>query len=133
MPTRIPVGKRSEIAIYRLVALTCVSTGALGILLPLLPTTPFLLLALWAASRGAPELAESLRKHPRHGPMLRAWEQQRAIPVPARILATVMLSVSAGLLVLTGIDALLLTAILALFAVVCVWVWTRPVPRRNAS
>lgn len=128
-PARHPAGTRSGVAVYRLLAMVCLSTGTLGLLLPLLPTTPFLLLALWAASRGAPELAESLRNHPHHGPVLRAWERHRAIPVPARILATVMLSLSAGVLLASGIGPLLLGAILALFAVVCAWIWTRPVPK----
>jgi len=39
---------------YRALALSAVAAGSLGLLLPVLPTVPFLLVALWAASRGAP-------------------------------------------------------------------------------
>ncbi|NKI35349.1 DUF454 domain-containing protein [Wenzhouxiangella sp. XN79A] len=124
------IGLRSTV--YRLLALVCLSAGTLGLLLPLLPTTPFVLLALWAASRGAPELAETLRDHPRHGPLLRGWEQHRAIPRRARILAVAMLAFSALTLWIGGIRGEVLIALLVLFAGIGTWVWTRPDPSERA-
>ena len=54
--------------LYRVLAVSALGAGALGLLLPLLPTTPFILVALWASARGAPEWHERIRTHPRLGP-----------------------------------------------------------------
>lgn len=56
----------------------CIGLGAAGLVVPLLPTTPFLLVAAWAASKGSPRLARWLHHHPRLGPTLQAWREQRA-------------------------------------------------------
>ncbi len=50
-----------------------------GILLPLLPTTPFLLLAAFAFARSSPRLEAWLLNHPRLGPPIRDWRDQGAI------------------------------------------------------
>ena len=52
----------------------CVGLGALGVVMPLFPTTPFLLVAVWAFSRSSPELAEKIRNHPVVGPFIRDWQ-----------------------------------------------------------
>ena len=55
-------------------------------MLPLVPTTPFLLLALWATSKGSPELHERIRTDPRFRPTLEAWQRDRAVPLKAKLL-----------------------------------------------
>lgn len=66
----------------------------LGIFLPLLPTTPFLLLASACYARGSPRLHQWLRNHPTFGKFLRDFEDGRGIPLRAKILALVMMWVS---------------------------------------
>ena len=61
-----------------------VGLATAGAFLPLLPTTPFLLIALWAFTASAPAWAERRRRHPKFGPLLVAWEQRRAIPVTGK-------------------------------------------------
>ncbi|MFN4175666.1 YbaN family protein [Phenylobacterium sp.] len=70
--------------------------------MPLLPTTPFLLVALWAFARGAPDLADKLRAHPKYGPYIRDWEDRRAIPRKAKAASVVMMSASWTGLALTS-------------------------------
>ncbi|MGO4315917.1 YbaN family protein [Agrobacterium tumefaciens] len=64
-----------------------VATGIVGAFLPVLPTTPFLLLALWCFSRSSPKLEAWLLTHPRFGPSLRQWRERGAIARKAKIAA----------------------------------------------
>lgn len=73
-----------------------VGLGIVGIVLPLFPTTPFLLVALWAFSRSSPELAERIRAHHLAGPYVRDWEDEGVIPTGAKILAVVMMTAMFG-------------------------------------
>lgn len=69
----------------------CLALGVVGIFLPVLPTTPFILLAAWCFSRGSKRLHEWLLNHKRFGPMVRDWEESRVIRMRAKVLATVMI------------------------------------------
>ena len=70
----------------------CVGLGALGVVMPLFPTTPFLLVAVWAFSRSSPELAEKIRNHPVVGPFIRDWQDAGVIPTKAKVFAVVMMA-----------------------------------------
>lgn len=103
-----------------------------GIAVPLLPTTPFLLLALYCATRGSESLQRWMFEHPRFGPMLREWDERQAIPLSGKLLSAVGL-IAAGVvawprLSSVGAQVALVAALLAISA----YVWSRPGPRRQA-
>src|SRR5690606_7017935 len=60
-----PARSRTSVIFYRTLGLGFVGLGAIGAVLPLMPTTVFLLLAVWAFARGSPELGERLYADPR--------------------------------------------------------------------
>jgi len=74
-----------------------VAVGFVGAFLPLLPTTPFLILAAACFARSSPRLENWLLNHRQFGPMLRAWREHGAIPVKAKILACLGMSIGYAL------------------------------------
>lgn len=68
--------------------------GAVGTVVPGLPTTPFMLLALWAFSKSSQRLHDWLYAHPVFGPPLQQWRSHRVIPARAKLLAVATMAVS---------------------------------------
>ena len=70
---------------------------SIGIFLPLLPTTPFVLLAAYCFSRGSERWERWLLEHPRLGPIVHDWRATRAVPLRAKQAATVMMALSCAI------------------------------------
>ena len=69
--------------------------GFIGAFLPVIPTVPLMILALWGFSNGSESLHHWLYNHPKFGQSLRDWDQYRMIPVKAKIMSISMMSLSA--------------------------------------
>ncbi|MGQ7247788.1 YbaN family protein [Halomonas sp. V046] len=118
---------------YLVLAWLSFGLGVLGAFVPLLPSTCFLLVAVWAASRGSPRFAAWIRAHPRFGPTVVAWEESGAIPRHAKGLAVVMLSVSIVVLLFTvSLWWLKIGLVVGLIAL-AIWIVTRPEPVSSSS
>jgi uncharacterized protein len=108
--------------------LVAMALGLVGIILPLLPTTPFLLLAAFCFARSSPALHDWIVHHPRLGPPLQDWRHHGAISRKAKIAAVAMLTFALG----TGILADLGPRVLAIQGViliaVAIFLLTRPSP-----
>lgn len=111
---------------WRVLALVAVLLGLLGVVLPGLPTVPFLLLAAWAGGKGWPALEAWLLAHPRHGEHIRRWRASGAVPRRAKWLASGMMLSSAGLLWLTALPLWAKASVPLLMLAVAVWLWRRP-------
>jgi hypothetical protein len=74
-----------------------VGLGLLGIFLPVLPTTPFLLLATACYARSSRRIFNWLLKHPHSGPLIREWREHRAMPYRAKRMALILIALSFGL------------------------------------
>ena len=64
-----------------------IGLGAVGALLPIMPTVPFLLLAVYCFARSNPEWERRILDHPHWGPQVRDWQERRAISRPAKTMA----------------------------------------------
>ena len=81
-------------AVYFLLGWSFFGLGALGTVVPGLPTTPFMLLALWAFSRSSKKFHDWLYSHKLFGPPLNQWRDHRVIPNKARFLSIVTMIAS---------------------------------------
>ena len=115
-------------ALWLSAGLVALLLGAVGIFLPLLPTTPFVLLAAWAAANGSEKLHAWLLAHRQFGPMIRDWQDGGAVSRRAKWLASIMMSASAILMLLLMPDRWMAAPGIVVMAVVAAWLWHRPEP-----
>ena len=107
--------------------LLCVALGVIGAFLPVMPTVPFLLLALWAFARSSDRLHGWLLNHPRFGPPLRSWQEHGAIPARAKLLSVGSMGVAAvWLAFFSGVPVWAMALALAIMAYGAWFVLTRP-------
>jgi len=77
----------------------CFALGVIGVVLPGLPTTGPMLLALACFSKGSDRLRNWLLEHRLFGPPLKRWHEERTIPFKAKVMALLMMTLSgAGIL-----------------------------------
>ncbi|QCI99035.1 YbaN family protein [Agrobacterium larrymoorei] len=107
-----------------------VATGIVGAFLPVLPTTPFLLIALWCFSKSSPKLEAWLLSHPKFGEPLRNWRENGAIPRRAKIAAVSLMTMSYAIFWFGTEPPPLRAAIVAAVMIgAALFVTTRPEPR----
>jgi hypothetical protein len=112
--------------LWRALALACVVLGMIGIVVPGLPTVPFLIVAAWAGSRGWPKLEAWLLTHPKHGPAIQRWRDHGAVPRRAKWAASVMMVLSAAIVAATAAPLWAKVGLPLCMACVAVWLWRRP-------
>jgi uncharacterized membrane protein YbaN (DUF454 family) len=86
-PAEAPLPTGARRIGWLVLGLVLVGIGIIGVFVPLLPTTDFMLLALPCFARSSPRLERWLVEHPVFGPPIRAWRKHRAIPRHAKIAA----------------------------------------------
>ncbi len=111
-----------------LLAYASLGLGLVGILVPGLPTVPFVLLAAFAAARGSERLHRWLLAHPQFGPMIRDWQAQGAVSRRAKWLATLMMSACAAIMFLVAPKTWMAASGSTIMALVALWLWRRPEP-----
>jgi uncharacterized membrane protein YbaN (DUF454 family) len=104
-----------------------VGLAVLGLFLPVLPTTPFLLLASSCFLRSSPRWQRWLMNSRWFGPMLRDWDEHKAIRRPVKVLALVVVSLVLTFAVLRDLHWAVRTAIIVLGLVGLIVVWRLPV------
>jgi uncharacterized membrane protein YbaN (DUF454 family) len=100
-----------------------------GVVLPLLPTTPFLLLAAFCFARSSPRLHAWLLAHRRFGPLIRNWQHEGAIDRRSKIMAVSVMAVTPFITLAIGAPLWALAAQVVVLVMVAAFLLTRPEPR----
>ena len=109
-------------------ALLSLGVAILGLFVPGLPSTEFVLLSAWAAAKGSPRLHAWLLGHRVFGPMLYNWHNGRMVSRRAKWSATVAMSVCSAVLLFGTHRPWLAYGAIACMACVLAWLWRRPEP-----
>lgn len=112
--------------IWLAAGLLAMGLGVIGIVVPLLPTVPFMLLAAFCFARSSERLHAWLLAHPRFGPAIEDWQSRGAIAPRAKRLATLSIVLTFGLSVALGLKPSVLAIQALTLSAVAVFLWTRP-------
>jgi len=110
----------------------CVVLGLLGIFLPLLPTTPFMLLAAACFARSSRRFHGWLLANPTFGPLIREWEKHRSIPRRTKLTAIALMSLTMATSIVFFVEPRWLQVLLAAVGVGLA-IWMYRIPSREPS
>ena len=105
---------------------SCVGLGVLGAFLPVLPSTCFFIFAAYFFGKSSIRFENWLLNHKRFGPPVIAWRQSRAIPLPAKWMASLGMSFSVALVYFGHAPFWVFLLTLAIILPSAAYIWTRP-------
>lgn len=117
-------------AAYLVAGFVCLGLGILGVVLPVLPTTPFILLAAACFARSSDRFYRWLVEHRHFGPLVREWREHRSIPYRTKVWAIVLMSSTLALSIVFFVRAPWLQAALAALGLALA-LWLYRVPSRD--
>lgn len=104
--------------------------GVIGIFLPLLPTTPFVLLAAACYARSSRRFHRRLLDNRTFGPIIAEWERHRSIPYRTKITAIVLMSTTMAISIAFFVEPLWLKGVIAAFGIALA-IWMYRIPSRD--
>jgi len=111
--------------LYASLGLMCVALAVIGVVLPLLPTVPFLLLAAFFFANSSERLHNWILQHAIFGPMIHDWNTNRAIRPAAKKAATVSIAAVFILSLVLGAPHHILIIQAVVLSCVLTFIWTR--------
>lgn len=112
---------RTKKTIYIVVGTISLILGAIGIFLPLLPTTPFWLLTCWCYIRGSKRMYDAVMSNRYFGGYIRDYVEHKAIPIRTKVTALTVMWLSTIITSLFIIDILWVKIVLVLISAAVTW------------
>ena len=106
--------------------LLCVGLGFVGVFVPGIPTTIFLIIALWAFTKSSEKLRHWLLNHKRFGPILNNWQEHKVVPRRAKILMVVLMSLAVILFYYSSQSLILTIGLIIVLVSVAIYVISLP-------
>jgi uncharacterized membrane protein YbaN (DUF454 family) len=114
-------------ALFLVAGSVCVALGVVGLFLPLLPTTPFLLLAAACYARGSQRFYDWLLANRTFGPLIHEWRTHRSIPYRTKLSAIALMSATLGVSIVFFVRPLWLKLLLAAMGLaLAIWMYRMP-------
>ena len=113
---------------WLLAGLTSVTIGAVGVVLPLLPTTPFLLIAAFAFARSSARLNRWLREHRSFGPLIDNWHRDGSIDRNVKRIAIIVILMTPVITWLLGAPLWIIACQIVVLSAAAIFILTRPLP-----
>ena len=104
----------------------CVGLGFVGVFVPGIPTTIFLIIALWAFTKSSKKLRHWLLNHKRFGPILNNWQEHKVVPRRAKILMVVLMSLAVILFYYSSQSLILTIGLIIILVSVAIYVISLP-------
>ncbi len=117
--------------LWLIAGLVFLAIGAIGVILPLLPTTPFLLLTAYCFARSSPGMNRWLHSHPTFGPLINNWHQYGSIDRRSKRIAMVVILLTPIITLVIGVPWWALASQLLILGIAAAFVLTRPDPPRD--
>lgn len=83
-------------ALYFIGGMFAVALAVIGTALPIMPTVPFLIVAVFCFARSNPALEKRILDHPYFGPQVRDWQERRAISRKTKVIAIGAMTIGVG-------------------------------------
>lgn len=112
--------------IWFIFGVTAIALGVIGIVLPLLPTVPFLLLAAFCFARSSDKAHRWLLEHPKLGKPIADWNETRAIAPKTKFVAIACIIASATIPWVLNLSVWVIAAQYSVLTLVTAFIWTRP-------
>ncbi|MDI3357650.1 YbaN family protein [Pseudomonas sp. UYIF39] len=122
----MPASSKLARILFGLLAYISLGIGMIAIVVPGLPTTEFVLLAAWAATKSSPLLSAWLENHRLFGSILRNWRNGKIIARKAKVSATVSMLLCAGLMLVMLDHGWPIFLAIAGMSLGNLWIWSRP-------
>lgn len=113
--------------LYFCLGFVMLALGGIGAVLPVMPTTIFIILAAWFFARSSPRLEQRILAHPQFGPLVVQWRDRGAIPRRAKKYACGGMMVGYAIFLWSAQPGIYLAVFVAFFMLACAYyVVSRP-------
>lgn len=117
--------------VYLLLGLISLAIGFVGVMVPVFPGPPFLIVATWCFSRSSKRLHNWLLRNPVLGPPIRDWQNGRTVRPWVKRISTVLILASPVAALVVGIPPVIVIGQSVVLGVVLLFILTRPSPKQG--
>lgn len=122
---------KSKIFMYQVISFLSLIMAFVGIMVPGIPATEFILLCAWSSSKGSPRIYRFLNNNRFTGPTLYNWNNGKVISRSNKVISSISMFLCACLLVYSGVSSYVLFFALLGMLVGFLWMWSRPTEVKN--
>jgi len=119
--------------LLKITGLFFVGLAILGVVLPVLPTTPFLLVAAGCFAKSSPYLYEKLLANRMFGPLIRDWQEYRSIPLKGKVIALLSMVLAAAWSCYILENNYIKLLVILLMTAPAIFIWRMPLTEHNKS